>query len=84
MNRYDTTSKNNSSERDLILRITKRMKYEMDQMPIHVEGKGNATWVLVDYFDIVVHVFYPETRRFYEIEQLWSDAVTTEYQNILS
>jgi len=50
--------------------------------PLHIEGKAGNTWVLVDYFDIIVHVFYPETRKFYDIEQLWSDAITTEYQNI--
>jgi len=47
-----------------------------------MEGKTFATWVLVDYFDVIVHVFYPETRQFYELEDLWSDAKITEYQNI--
>lgn len=62
--------------------IVKRLKQEASMRPAHVEGKQSATWVLVDYFDVVVHVFYPETRRFYEIEDLWSDAKLTEYQNI--
>jgi len=62
--------------------IEKRLKLEMDMKPLHIEGKAGNTWVLVDYFDIIVHVFYPETRKFYDIEQLWSDAITTEYQNI--
>jgi len=62
--------------------VMKRMKYEAGVMPSHVEGKNASTWVLVDYFDIIVHVFYPETRHFYELEDLWSDAKTTEYQNI--
>ena len=62
--------------------IVKRLKEEASMRPAHVEGKQSATWVLVDYFDVVVHVFYPETRRFYEIEDLWSDAKLTEYQNI--
>jgi len=62
--------------------IEKRLKLEKGMRPVHVEGKAGATWVLVDYFDVVVHVFYPETRKYYDIEQLWSDAVTTEYQNI--
>jgi len=62
--------------------IVKRLKEEAGLKPSHVEGKQNSTWVLVDYFDVIVHVFYPETRRFYEIEDLWSDAKHTEYQNI--
>lgn len=62
--------------------IVKRLKDEARMRPSHVEGKQSSSWVLVDYFDIIVHVFYPETRRFYEIEDLWSDAKLTEYQNI--
>ena len=62
--------------------IVKRLKQEIDMKPSHVEGKQSGTWVLVDYFDVIVHVFYPETRRFYEIEDLWGDAKQTEYQNI--
>lgn len=62
--------------------IVKRVKDEFDLRPSHIEGKMHSTWVLVDYFDVIVHVFYPDTRRFYEIEELWSDAKTTEYQNI--
>lgn len=40
----------------------------------HVEGLGEARWVLVDYYDFIVHVFLPETRRFYQLERLWRDA----------
>ena len=62
--------------------IVYRAKSELGLYPSHVEGKQHANWILVDFFDVIVHVFYPETRRFYEIEDLWSDAKTTEYQNI--
>jgi ribosome-associated protein len=62
--------------------VVKRLKKEINMMPSHIEGKQFSNWVLVDYFDVIVHVFYPETRRFYEIEDLWSDAKATEYQNI--
>ncbi len=62
--------------------IVRRLKQDIQVRPAHVEGKQGTNWVLVDYFDVIVHVFYPETRRFYEIEDLWSDAKTTEYQNI--
>lgn len=62
--------------------IQKRVKDETGLYPSHREGQDLSRWVLVDYFDVVVHVFYPETREFYEIEDLWSDAKITEYQNI--
>jgi len=42
--------------------------------PWHVEGMENGRWVLVDYVDFVVHVFQPETRDFYQLERLWTDA----------
>ncbi len=40
----------------------------------HVEGLGAGRWVLLDFVDFVVHVFHPETRSFYQLERLWSDA----------
>jgi ribosome-associated protein len=62
--------------------IYKKVKEEMATTPSHVEGSSNAKWVLMDYFNTVVHVFYPETRLFYEIENLWSDARVTEYADL--
>lgn len=40
----------------------------------HVEGKQEALWVLIDYGDVIVHIFYEKTREFYNIERLWQDA----------
>ena len=49
--------------------------------PLHIEGKRGGHWLLLDYGDFVVHVFDPETRAFYDLERLWSDApdVTGEF-----
>jgi len=42
--------------------------------PAHIEGYDRAEWILVDYFDFIVHVFSPETRAFYGLERLWGNA----------
>jgi ribosome-associated protein len=47
-------------------------------IPHHIEGRENAQWVLVDLFDVVVHVFQSEYRKFYNLEDLWSDGKITE------
>ena len=44
-----------------------------------VEGLGNSVWVVMDYGDVMVHVFQTETRDFYKLEQLWADAPVREY-----
>ena len=62
--------------------IHKRLKDEADILPSHMEGTRNALWVCIDYFTTVVHVFYRETREFYELEDLWGDATFTEYETL--
>jgi ribosome-associated protein len=62
--------------------IERRLRDEIKLRPGHVEGSQHAKWICMDYFDTVVHIFYPETRRFYDLEQLWSDAERIEYQDV--
>ena len=62
--------------------IQKRLKEEGQLLPSHVEGTRNALWICLDYFTTVVHVFYRETRSFYELEDLWGDAYFTEYESL--
>jgi len=45
--------------------------------PYHAEGFENAEWILIDYFDVIVHIFQEERRKFYNLEQLWADANIT-------
>jgi ribosome-associated protein len=50
------------------------MKNEHGLLPRRVEGLSQAHWILMDYLDVVVHVFTPETRAYYRLEQLWGEA----------
>jgi ribosome-associated protein len=49
------------------------LKNDHGLLPRRVEGATQATWILMDYLDVVVHVFTPETRDFYRLEQLWGE-----------
>lgn len=63
--------------------INSRIRKEYDMRPNHLEGLKDARWVLVDYFDIVVHVFYPEARVYYDLEDFWSDAIIHNHEEDL-
>jgi ribosome-associated protein len=53
---------------------------ESEGIPPHqVEGMAAGRWVLIDYVDVVVHVFHPEPRAFYQLEELWGDAERADY-----
>jgi ribosome-associated protein len=54
--------------------ILEGLKREHDTLPRRVEGSPGAGWILMDYLDVVVHIFTPETRAFYRLEQLWGEA----------
>ena len=54
-------------------RIHEGLKKEHGLLPRRVEGLGESRWILMDYLDVVVHVFTPETRDFYRLEALWGD-----------
>jgi len=55
-------------------RIHQGLKKEHGLLPRRVEGLGEARWILLDYLDVVVHVFTPDARDFYRLEQLWGEA----------
>jgi ribosome-associated protein len=55
--------------------LSRQFKVEIGR-PLNVEGKADSGWVLVDYGDVVVHIFMPKVRRFYNLEGLWQDAKT--------
>jgi ribosome-associated protein len=58
------------------------VKKAIGALPVHREGFENCEWVLLDYFDVVVHVFQTETRSFYQLEKLWADAPREEIKEL--
>jgi ribosome-associated protein len=56
------------------------MKSDLGLLPSRVEGVSEGRWILMDYLDVVVHVFTPETRERYRLEQLWGEAPSTRPQ----
>ncbi len=58
--------------------IEDRVREDVGEKPLHFEGKVNSQWILIDYHDVVAHVFMPEQREFYNIEGLWADAKRTD------
>lgn len=55
-----------------------RLKKEAGELPISVEGYNQGEWVLADYGDLLVHVFSPKAREYYDLERLWRNAKTVE------
>ena len=53
-----------------------RLKQEQRYLPRSVEGEREARWIIADYVDLVLHVFTPEARAFYRLEELWGDVPT--------
>lgn len=60
--------------------IERQVFKEIGEDPVHKEGKDKSEWILLDYFDVVVHIFREETRHFYNLEKLWADADVKEIE----
>ena len=61
--------------------VLETVREETGEKVWHKEGLGNSTWVLLDYADVVVHIFQNEYRGFYKLEELWADAKLTSYND---
>lgn len=68
-----TSAPNARLVRTIAEAVEEQIKLEGGPSPIRVEGRDQPTWVLIDYGDLVVHVFLEETRAFYDLERLWRD-----------
>ena len=62
--------------------VEEMMRKDLDEKPVRIAGLENAIWVAMDYVDVIVHIFLPEARDFYNLESLWQDAVITEVPDI--
>ncbi len=60
--------------------VVDNVKEKSGERPWHKEGFQNLDWILLDYVDVVVHVFRSEIREFYQLEELWADADRTEHE----
>jgi ribosome-associated protein len=62
--------------------VTRHTRKELKEKPWHIEGKTNSEWVLLDYINVVAHIFYKDARPFYDLEDLWADAKRTDVPNL--
>lgn len=62
-------------------KVQESMVNEASSEPMNLEGKESSTWVLIDYFNVVVHIFHPKGREFYQLDELWGDAEVRNYEN---
>ena len=62
------------------------VEYELDNAGVsvsHIEGYRSNTWILMDYIDVIVHVFIDETREFYDLERLWKDGEEIDISDVV-
>ncbi len=70
----------NTQVNAIVSSIQKQVSKTLKDKPWHIEGSENAEWVLMDYVNVVVHVFQKHIREYYDIESLWGDAKTTQIE----
>lgn len=62
--------------------IMEEVKKKTGEFAFHSEGFNNLEWVLIDYVNVVVHIFKRDIRKYYDLEELWSDGVVKEYETL--
>ncbi|MGD2005235.1 MAG: ribosome silencing factor [Flavobacteriaceae bacterium] len=68
----------NTQVNAIVQSIQKTVSKAVKEKPFHIEGQSNAEWILIDYVNVVVHVFQKQIRDYYNLEALWGDAKTTQ------
>jgi ribosome-associated protein len=66
--------------RTVVEEVERSLKEDLGVRPVRREGEGDAGWWLLDYIDVVVHVFGPKERAFYDLERLWRDAPRLDWE----
>ncbi len=72
------TGANSRQAKAIYDEVRERLKHEERLIPQHAQGNGQASWILADYLDVVFHVFTPEARAYYRLEDLWGDVPSVE------
>jgi ribosome-associated protein len=72
------TGRNPRQTKAIVDEVRDRLKREYELRPRSVEGEAQGAWILADYLDVVLHVFTPETRGYYGLEELWGDMPSIE------
>ncbi len=75
------TGTSNTHVNSIESNIKKTISRDIGEKPLHIEGNNVGEWVLMDYSDIIVHVFQEKTRAFYNIEDFWGDAKFKNYKS---
>ena len=60
--------------------LAEEVEFQLGVRPLRTEGYDSKNWILLDYGEVIVHVFYPQAREFYDLEHLWADADPVEVQ----
>ncbi|MEO5974021.1 MAG: ribosome silencing factor [Ilumatobacteraceae bacterium] len=81
---FVVTSANNSSQvRTIANEVSARIRERLGLSPLHSEGISEQQWILLDYGDVVIHIFSEPTRQFYEIERLYTDVPVVNWRAIV-
>jgi len=77
------TGRSNTNAKAIADSVEKETELGADDSPWHIEGKDNAEWIILDYSELVVHIFTEESRDFYHLEDLWADAEITRITELV-
>jgi ribosome-associated protein len=72
------TGRNPRQTKAIFDEVHARLKKDEGMLPRSVEGQSESTWIIADYLDLVLHVFTPDARQFYALEELWGDVPAIE------
>ena len=73
------TGRNKRQTQSMADEVRQRIKDEDGVIPARMEGQKEGDWILLDYIDVVVHLFTPESREYYRLEQLWGQVPAVEF-----